>query len=183
MRKLDSGAWYTSEKQDWTTPPELVSWLVEQGVMRQPTFDVAAAPHNTKAPRFFTEDDDALVQDWPSGEVFWMNPPFGRELPKFLDKALSELWKTTEHTEVWCLIPARTDTAWFHDLVWPNADMIWFLQGRINFLEHGDCKKASAPFPNMLVVFRGPWSHFRWDDSDAPPYCQNLQPTLKARGR
>ena len=170
----------SSEKQDWATPPEFIEWLVEEGIMARPTFDVAAAPHNTKAPQFYTKQDDALKQTWPSG-ILWCNPPFGNELKLFVEKALDELWKKRDYTEVWFFIPARVDTNWFHDFVWPNAEMIYFIRGRMNFLEHGKSKKAGATFPSMLVQMLGPWSETKWHGDQC--VVSTLEPPLWARGR
>lgn len=170
----------SSKKQDWATPIEFINWAVEEGVMCQPTFDVAAAPHNAKAPKYFTKEDNALIQSWPSGVLF-CNPPFGNELKLFISKALDELWAGPEKMEVWFLIPARVDTIWFHELVWPNAEEIYFIRGRLNFLEHGKEKKANATFPNMLVRFLGPNSRIKWDGCD--PIVSTLEPPLDARGQ
>jgi phage N-6-adenine-methyltransferase len=170
---------FMSEKQDWVTPQAMIDWLVDEGIMERPTFDVAAAPHNTKAPEFFTIEDNALEQDWPPG-ILWCNPPFGKELKKFIVKALDELWSGRVY-RVWFFVPARLDTGWFHDLVWPNADIIYFLRGRVNFLEHGKDKRANAPFPNMLFSLMGPNLEENWYDTD--PIVRTLEPTKKARGR
>lgn len=171
-----------SEKQDWATPQEFIEWLIEEGIMERPTFDVAAALHNTKAPQFYTKEDNALEQSWPSG-ILWCNPPFGKELKLFVEKALDELWhqEPMKYTEVWFLIPARTDTNWFHDFVWPNAEHIYFIRGRLNFLEHGTCKKSGATFPSMLVQFLGPHSDLKWNGGQCG--VTTLEPPLHARGR
>ena len=171
----------TSNKQDWSTPQSMIDWLIQNGIIQPLTFDLAASRSNTKAAKFFTVEDDALKQKWPPG-VLWLNPPFDRELPRFLEKALEELWDgRTEETIIWVFIPCRTDTRWFHELVWPNAEEIFFLKGRVNFLEHGKSKKANAPFPNMLFSFRGPFSNYRWHQQN--PMCRTLEPSLEARGR
>ena len=175
---------FMSDKQDWATPPAMVEWLVENQVIEQPTFDVAASPHNAKAPEYFTEQDNALIQDWPAG-ILWCNPPFGNELPKFIQKALDELWRLPPDTRIWFFVPARLCTGWFHDLVWPNADVIYFLKGRVNFLEHGQDTRANAPFPNMMFSFK--FQHLEENIysmfSRREPKVMTLRPSKKARGR
>lgn len=73
-----------------------------------------------------------------------MNPPYGREIGKWVKKA------SESNTTVVCLLPARTDTRWFHDYIFGKAE-IRFVRGRLKF---GNSKN-SAPFPSMVVVFRG----------------------------
>lgn len=76
-----------------------------------------------------------------------MNPPYGREIGKWVEKALEESRKEAEC--VVCLLPARTDTKWFHDFCLPFAKSITFLKGRLKFGEATN----SAPFPSMVVIF------------------------------
>jgi hypothetical protein len=83
-----------------------------------------------------------LFTDWRNKRVF-CNPPYGPEIPKFLARAVDA------EVAVF-LVPARTDTRWFHDIVLPNAKEIRFIRGRLRF---GDGKNP-APFPSMVVIFR-----------------------------
>ena len=71
------------------------------------------------------------------------NPPYGPEIPKWLERGL-------EAELAVFLIPARTDTRWFHDIILPNAEEIRFIKGRPRFGNATNC----APFPSMIVVFR-----------------------------
>ncbi len=82
-----------------------------------------------------------LFSEWRGKRVF-CNPPYGPEITKFLERA-------HEAELAVFLIPARTDTRWFHDIVLPKAREIRFIKGRLKF---GDAKN-SAPFPSMVVVF------------------------------
>lgn len=75
------------------------------------------------------------------------NPPYGRELPKWVRKCFEEAKKPD--TLVVMLIPARTDTAYFHDYIYHRAREIRFLRGRLHFNE----SRNAAPFPSMIVVF------------------------------
>jgi phage N-6-adenine-methyltransferase len=107
------------------------------------TVDVCATPENAKCSRFFTKDDDGLAQEW--GGRCWMNPPYGREIGKWMRKAYES---SLQGATVVCLVPARTDTAWWHD--YAKKGHVEFVRGRLKF----GGSKNSAPFPSALVVFR-----------------------------
>lgn len=106
--------------------------------------DVCATAENAKCAKFFTKDDDGLSQSW-KGVVF-MNPPYGREIIKWMQKAH---WSSQCGATVVCLVPARTDTRWWHEYAIQHE--IRFIRGRLKF---GDAKN-SAPFPSAVVVMRG----------------------------
>ena len=131
-----SNVHFSSKTDMWSTPQDLFDSLnTEHGF----TLDVCATPDNAKCERFFTKDDDGLSQPWDG--VCWMNPPYGRKIGKWMKKAC-ECGAT-----VVCLVPARTDTAWWHDYAMKGR--ITFLRGRLKFGGH----KNSAPFPSAVVVF------------------------------
>lgn len=111
------------------------------------TLDPCADEKNHKCEKFFTRKENGLLQDW-SGESVFVNPPYGREIYNWVEKCY---WKGhKENTIVVLLIPARTDTKYFHDFIL-NRSEIRFIKGRLKF---GDSDN-SAPFPSMVVVFRG----------------------------
>jgi phage N-6-adenine-methyltransferase len=105
--------------------------------------DPCANAENAKAPKFFTREQNGLAQEW-AGKV-WMNPPYGREIGKWMDKARqsAELGAL-----VVCLVPARTDTAWWHESVEGKAE-VRFIRGRLKF----GGGMANAPFPSALVIY------------------------------
>jgi len=107
--------------------------------------DVCATAENAKCDRFFTPAEDGLAQKWEG--VCWMNPPYGRAIGDWMKKAFES---SREGATVVCLVPARTDTAWWHQFAVRGE--IEYLQGRIKF---GNAKN-SAPFPSAIVVFRPP---------------------------
>lgn len=133
---------------DWATPPEVFAELNREFGF---SMDVCAAAWNAKLPRFFTEEQDGLRQDW-SGERCFMNPPYGRGIDQWLEKAFTETrWRCPL---VVALIPARTDTRWWHTWVVGAADEVRCLKGRLKFLgRQGEA--WSAPFPSALAVYRG----------------------------
>ena len=133
---------YTSNSEEWGTPQELFNRLNKEFNF---TIDICASKENTKCPKYYTKEEDALKQEW--GGVIWMNPPYGRQIGNWVKKA-KEIARQGKATVV-CLLPARTDTAWWHDYAM-KADEIRFIKGR---LKCGD-GKGSAPFPSAIVIFK-----------------------------
>lgn len=127
---------------EWATPQELFDRLNAQYHFET---DVCATAENAKCGKFYTKEQDGMKQDWRG--VCWMNPPYGKEIGKWMEKAYTE--SRTAGATVVCLVPARTDTAWWHDYAMKGN--ITFLRGRLKF---GGCKN-SAPFPSAIVVFDG----------------------------
>jgi len=106
--------------------------------------DVCAMPSNAKCETYYTPEQDGLNQHWEG--VCWMNPPYGREIGKWMEKAYNS---SLSGATVVCLVPSRTDTRWWHKHAMKGE--IRFIKGRLKF---GDAKN-SAPFPSALVIFRG----------------------------
>lgn len=133
----------SSELPNWATPQDLFDKLnAKYGF----TLDVCAEDWNAKCDRYFTKETDGLSQDWQG--VCWMNPPYGREIKEWMKKAV-QAWKAG--ATVVCLVPARTDTAWWHDYAMQGE--IEFLRGRIKFVHPNGADSQSAPFPSAIVVF------------------------------
>ena len=135
-------ALFSSASIEWATPQDLYDKLNDEFHF---TLDPCALPTNAKCAKFYTPEDDGLKQDW-GGEIVFCNPPYGRQLGSWVRKCREESYKP--NTKVVMLIPARTDTRWFHDHIY-NKSEIRFIKGRLKF---GDSKIA-APFPSMIVIF------------------------------
>lgn len=146
---------FSSEKTDWSTPQDFFD---ELNKMYHFSLDPCATKENAKCEKFFTVHDDGLSQSWQKHNVF-MNPPYGRQIVRWMEKALEE-WAKGDCTIV-ALVPARTDTRWFHDFVYEpmrrtnpfvvgSTIEIEFIRGRLKF---GGAKHA-APFPSMLVIYK-----------------------------
>ena len=133
---------FSSASVEWATPWEFFRQLDAEFHFN---LDPCSTHENAKCADHFTKAEDGLSQNWGGKKVF-CNPPYGRELPKWIRKAHDE---AEEGALVVMLIPARTDTRAFHDYIYHQAE-IRFIRGRIKF---GDAK-TSAPFPSMLVIFR-----------------------------
>ena len=135
----------TSLIENWATPPEFFEALnIEFGF----TLDVCAEPHNAKVARYFTQNEDGLSQDW-GREVCWMNPPYGRKIAEWMAKARKSAWGGAL---VVCLVPARTDTRWWHDYAMTGE--VRFIRGRLRFIQPDGQQGQSAPFPSAIVIFR-----------------------------
>ena len=131
---------FSSKSDIWETPQDLFDKLNEEFDF---TLDVCALPENTKCSKFYTPQDNGLLQPW--GGTCWCNPPYGRDVGKWVKKAYES---AKNGATVVMLLPARTDTRWFHDYIWGYAE-IRFIKGRIKF---GNAVNP-APFPSMIVVF------------------------------
>ncbi len=140
---------FSSASPEWYTPRDLVAKL--------PPFalDVCATPGSTVAPKFYTFENDGLQQNWVrdvEGGRFWMNPPYGRGIGKWVRKADEA---ARAGAIGYCLLPARTDTTWFQDHVLPwmapeaNGE-VHFIRGRLRFWGPNGSANA-APFPSVLV--------------------------------
>ena len=105
--------------------------------------DVCAIAENAKCQKYFTPKENGLSQEWTGN--CWMNPPYGREIKKWVKKAYES---SLDGATVVCLLPARTDTAWWHDYCINGK--IEFIRGRLKF---GNAK-TSAPFPSAVVTFK-----------------------------
>lgn len=129
---------FSSKTDLWETPQDFFDLLDAEFHFET---DVCATPENAKCPVYYTREQDGLLQEWTG--VCWCNPPYGREIGKWVEKAAKS------SATVVMLLPARTDTKWFHQWVLPYAE-IRFVQGRLKFGK----AKNSAPFPSMTCVFR-----------------------------
>lgn len=132
----------SSASNEWATPAKFFAELDAEFHF---TLDPCATHDNHKCARYYTQEDDGLAQDWGGQKVF-CNPPYGREIGRWVRKCFEESRKPD--TLVVALIPARTDTAYFHDYIYHHAREIRFIRGRLHFNEAG-----AAPFPSMVVVF------------------------------
>jgi len=134
---------FSSASSEWETPPEVFDPLNKEFGF---TLDVCASAENYKCGRYFDSTTDAFGEPWPHTDVCWMNPPYGREIIHWVNHAYCV---GENGGKVVCLLPARTDTKWWHDYVMKAAE-VRFIKGRIKFVG----APASAPFPSAIVVFR-----------------------------
>jgi site-specific DNA-methyltransferase (adenine-specific) len=133
-------ALFSSARTNWETPPALFAFLDREFRF---TLDVCATRATRKCRGFFTPIDDGLRQRWTGS--CWMNPPYGRAIARWVRKAYAE---SRRGARVVCLLPVRTDTAWWQDIVM-RAASIRLLRGRITFVGAA----SPAPFPSAVVIF------------------------------
>jgi phage N-6-adenine-methyltransferase len=135
---------FTSNTDLWSSPQVTFD---KYHAIHNFELDVCANDNNAKCNKYFTQEVDGLKQNWMG--ACWMNPPYGREIGLWMKKAYES---SLNGAKVVCLVPARTDTKWWHDYAMKGD--IEFLKGRLKF---GDAKN-SAPFPSAVVVFNPTYS-------------------------
>lgn len=137
----------SSNKNYWETPNNFFNNLNSKYNFR---WDLAASDSNHKCSNYYTEEQNSLEQDWTilSGNLF-LNPPYGRDLKCWVKKAYESSLYTD--SKIVLLIPARTDTSYWHDYIFDKAD-VYFIRGRLKFEINGEAKDA-APFPSAVVVY------------------------------
>jgi site-specific DNA-methyltransferase (adenine-specific) len=148
--KLKNSVLFSSESCEWETPQSLFDALNERF---ESTLDVCATPENAKCGRYYTPEDNGLLRGWWNAsrpERCWMNPPYGREIAKWVEKARNE---AELGALVVGLLPARTDARWWQKHVQGHADTR-FIAGRLKFGNCSNCKN-SATFPSAIAVWWG----------------------------
>ena len=137
-------ALFSSKNESWETPIEFFQELDREFHF---TLDPCADETNHKCAKYYTAKDDGLTKNWRD-EIVFCNPPYGRKITKWVKKCHNEV-KHGGCPMVVMLLPARTDTQWFHQYIYKQAEII-FLKGRLRFVGAED----NAPFPSMVVVMK-----------------------------
>lgn len=153
---------FSSKSNEWETP----QWLFDHmNSIYNFEVDVCASAHNAKCPVFFTEEDDALSDTWDKmledrghkkAHAFWCNPPYGRDIYKWVRCCALESEMMGRSKLVAMLLYARTDTSWFHDYVMDCARDIYFIKRRLKFIRD-DGKTGPSTAPSMVVIFDTKW--------------------------
>ncbi|MDE3023874.1 MAG: adenine methyltransferase [Pseudomonadota bacterium] len=144
---MNKSVHFSSMTGEWSTPADLFKKLDD---IFHFDLDVCATAENAKCRRYFDKSQDGLSQIWKG--TCWMNPPYGREIGSWIKKAHEASYVSfgsVYHAaaRVVCLVPARTDTRWWHD--YTGFGYVIYIRGRLKF---GGCKN-SAPFPSAIVLF------------------------------
>lgn len=130
----------TSHKSDvWSTPQWLFDVVNEEFKF---TLDPATNGSNSLCPKFFTEIEDGITQNWQN-EIIWCNPPYSK------NKEWTKKMASGEAISVVGLIPARTGAKYFHEFVFNKASEILFFNSRLKFSN----AKSSAPFDSVLILW------------------------------
>ena len=135
---MNTDLMFSSKTDMWETPQDLFD---RYDAIYHFETDVCAVADNAKCERFFSPEIDGLKQEWTG--ICWCNPPYGKKIGEWVKKAANS------SATVVMLLPARTDTKWFHEYCLPHAE-VEFLRGRLRF----GGGKNSAPFPSMIAVFK-----------------------------
>jgi len=130
---------YSSKTELWETPQDFFNKLNDEFGFE---LDVCALPENAKCRKYYTPSENGLLQEWKG--VCWMNPPYGRKIGEWVKKAYES---SLNGATVVCLLPARTDTAWWHDYCMKGE--VRLVRGRLKF----GGSQWNAPFPNAVVIF------------------------------
>ena len=148
---MNKDVMFSTGSDCWETPDDLFQRYDD---IYHFILDAAANEVNHKCPLWLGPGgvyEDALAVSWftwlEQGNI-WLNPPYSKKLqPQFVRKAAWESWTVTGNKIV-CLLPARTDTKLYHEIIAPNAS-VEFLKGRVKFKGAA----AGAPFPSMIAIF------------------------------
>lgn len=145
---------FSNKNNAWCTPRDFFNKLNQEFNFN---LDPCCMPKSALCIKYFTPEEDGLKQNWGGYTVF-VNPPYGREIGKWVKKSYEESNKP--NTIIVMLIPSRTDTRYFHNYILNKAELR-FIKGRLKFVDmdyagdEKDRKMSPAPFPSMLVIFRG----------------------------
>ena len=137
---MNTDVMFSSKTDQWSTPKDFFKTLNDEFDF---TLDPCADELNHKCEKYYTKEQNGLIQSW-KGERVFCNPPYGSTIKDWVKKCAE-----SDAELVVMLIPARTDTKYFHEYIY-NKSEIRFIKGRLKF---GNSKN-SAPFPSMLVIFR-----------------------------
>ncbi len=154
---------FSSATCEWSTPQWLFDALAREFSF---TLDPCATRENAKCAKFFTLENDGLLQNWRD-EVVFMNPPYGAMISRWMWKAYES---SCAGATVVCLVPARTDTAWWHNHAMRGE--IRLIRGRLKF---GNAN-SSAPFPSAIVIFRPPSFALKAADETSAPQLADRDP-------
>ena len=139
---MNTDLMFSSKSDEWETPQGFYDDL---NIEFNFTLDPCANCDNHKTPYYFSKHTNGLSQDW-SGNVCFVNPPYS-QIKLWVKKCYEESIKP--NTKVVLLIPARTDTRYFHEYIYKPENEIRFIKGRLKFSN----SKNSAPFPSIVVIF------------------------------
>lgn len=135
---------FMSMRMDWETPEAFFAMLHKRFNF---TVDAAASKENAKCKRYWTREDSAFDHNWDNERV-WCNPPYGREIVKFVYKAVDSMAAARPPQIIVMLVPSRTDTKWWH-VAQDSGAKAEFIKGRLKF----QGAKHSAPFPSALLIW------------------------------
>ena len=150
-RMSDWSVIHSSNDMAWRTPQRLFDLLDSEFHF---DLDAAASADNALCENYFTAQEDALTRDWSRYKSVWCNPPYGRELHRWMAKAFIE---SRHGPTVVMLVMACTETRWWRDYAW-RADEIRLVQGRIKFTRSTGEPAGAAPKGSAVIIFHPSWN-------------------------
>jgi phage N-6-adenine-methyltransferase len=162
MHDYTNGHYEASGKDNWITPPHIIKALEER---YGPLFDPCPADSNLQILSTWDGKTDGLEMNWPQDQVCFVNPPFSN-----LAAWAKKVWQQSYHygVEVVMLLPARTDTKYFHNFICNDAELEFF-KGRIRFINPETGKPGeAAPFPTMLAHYTQRNNYTRYQKCPIP---------------
>lgn len=141
MKKQVNQSWFKAKSQEYETSDNIFVPLNNEF---QFTLDVAASKRNAKCIQYYTENDNGLIQNWGQN-ICWMNPPFGRQMKLWVEKAYRA---SLNGATVVCLLPVRSNTNWWHDYCMKGE--IRFIRGEVKFKG----QKNGLWLPLAIVIFK-----------------------------
>ena len=139
---------FSSKSNEWGTPQAFYDKLNR---LFNFTLDPCSNGVNNKCSKYYTIEDDGLTKSWKNETVF-VNPPYS-DVGKWVQKSYEE--SRDNGATVALLIPARTDTKYWHEYIMKGATTIYFVKGRLKFEKDDGIGSNAAPFPSAVVVFGG----------------------------
>jgi hypothetical protein len=166
---------YSSETPEHYTPPDIIEAVIAcMGAIDLDPCSNSQGYPNVPATLHYTENDNGLLHPW-YGRVF-MNPPYGDEIAKWVDKLCSEE-ELHNCKEAIALVPARTDTDWFDRLV-DGHRFVCYVHGRLKFVSSDGRTQSSAPFPSAIVYFGNEEANFYDAFASFGRICQEVHPEM-----
>ena len=139
---IDNNA-FKSKSEEYETPNEIFEPLQKEFNLK---LDVCVTHLNSKCDLFYKKEDDSLTKDWHKDGNFWMNPPFGRDLKRWVQKAYEESQKGVIGV---LILPVRCNTLWWHKYIIDTKAEVRFLKGETKFVGH----KRGLWLPFAIVIF------------------------------
>lgn len=143
-----NAALLSSDSDDWETPADFFNLLDRIFHFK---LDACASAHNMKCETHFTKEEDGLSQAWHTHKRVWLNPPYGRGIERWMEKAYRE---SLNGCIVVCVVPHRSDTTWWHDWV-KNKALVTPVRKRLKFRNPIKCPDGSgnSVFPSAVVIY------------------------------
>jgi phage N-6-adenine-methyltransferase len=134
-----------TELRRWSTPAALFDELHREFKF---DIDLCADDDNAKLPHYIRADR-SMASTWLGLGRGWLNPPYGKEIGAWLEKAL---WSAQRGAFIVALVPGRTNAPWWHDIVMKAAE-VRFIRSKVPFVDHNGKNTGVPPYGSVIAVF------------------------------